>query len=98
MKRLRLERNKRISLRKASNEYSKWIGRYKVQTLAATAAVHLSFLELIESITTLIGLVTTCQLLIAGERRPLCGRQHLILCLARRVERSNKITSVYCLT
>src|SRR6218665_4117186 len=47
---------------------------------------------------TMIGLVTTCQLLIAGERRALCGRQHLILCLAPTAERSNKITSVYCLT
>src|SRR6218665_1440842 len=47
---------------------------------------------------TLIGLVTTCQLLIAGEPRALCGRQHLILCLATTAERSNKITSVYCLT
>src|SRR6218665_3980824 len=46
---------------------------------------------------TLIGLVTTCQLLIAGERRALCGRQHLILCLAPTAERSNKITSAYCL-
>src|SRR6218665_1177104 len=41
---------------------------------------------------TLISLVTTCQLLIAGERRALCGRQHLILCLPLTPKRSNKIT------
>jgi len=40
-----------------------------VQILAVTAAVHLLFLELIEWILTLIGLVTACKLLIAGERR-----------------------------
>jgi len=46
---------------------------------------------------TLIGLVTACQLLIAGERRALCGRQHLILCLTPMTERSNKITINECL-
>src|SRR6218665_1688335 len=44
---------------------------------------------------TLIGLVTTFQLFIAGERRALSGRQQLILCLAPTAEGSNKITSGY---